>query len=583
MVYLLETPKSFYFRMGVPCDLREVLKKREIKKSLKTLNRLRAEKRAIRYAAQWHEVFDTLREPKLNHPLFSRVELSGLKKPADGSVEIASLKTDPRFPAAEKEMLDLIFQRLGITSEAFASSAPDNNTAAPVLPVSSPTPLTDNSSTDLLDNSPVPRVTSAQGITLSTAAVMYIKEKTSLRPSAEHHYKTEVREDFNLLIRILGDKPAAELNRIDAIKLFNVVKMLPANINGINRYLGKSIDEILELNDTPRAESTINGVMVNASALCTWMVEHEYVTQDFFKKLRVPRKKGGRDRFDDGELLSIFSHETFTRLYYQYDYHYFIPLIALMSGMRMNEICQIRYQDIIHENGIPVMHIVSDDGGTKVKTSASIRRVPVHPKLIELGFLEFAQTRKSKECLFDGLPMASDGRRSKNASTWFIRFRRWIKLTEKGKDFHSFRHTVIDDLKQRPMEINERVLKAVVGHSDLLSEEIQKDDITFDRYGKQYHAKTLHQLICMLDYSRVLQAVKPWSKTRPTYFSRMGPPKGAPRVGGRQAKKKPIADSTPLVAPSDGVEAPVKIAQTDSSAVTPAATPKSILRKRAEL
>jgi integrase len=82
-------------------------------------------------------------------------------------------------------------------------------------------------------------------------------------------------------------------------------------------------------------------------------------------------------------------------------------------------------------------------------------------------------------------------------------------LTERGKDFHSFRHTVIDDLKQG--EVNERVLKALVGHADQLSEDVQKDDITMDRYGKRYKAEILHNMVCRLDYSRVLGGVKGWT------------------------------------------------------------------------
>jgi integrase len=57
------------------------------------------------------------------------------------------------------------------------------------------------------------------------------------------------------------------------------------------------------------------------------------------------------------------------------------PLIALFSGMRLGEICQLRVGDIINENGINFFN-VSEDGTQRIKTEAGIRRVPVHSELI---------------------------------------------------------------------------------------------------------------------------------------------------------------------------------------------------------
>lgn len=60
-VYLLDTPASYYFRIKVPKDLRSVIKKREIKLSLKTENRQRATRLAALHAFLWQEIFNRLR------------------------------------------------------------------------------------------------------------------------------------------------------------------------------------------------------------------------------------------------------------------------------------------------------------------------------------------------------------------------------------------------------------------------------------------------------------------------------------------------------------------------------------------
>jgi integrase len=467
--------------MKVPKDLRDMLKAREIKKSLKTLNKQRAERMAFIYAAQWRETFETLREPKMTFP-FTTIKIAGLEKKPDGTFRVDSIEMDPDKPESENLMLNNLMKQLGSVPSV-------NPEAAPVF-AHKPTKLT-------------------SGMLLSVAMEKFLKEKCELNPTAKHHYETEVPDDFRLIIRILGDKPVDEINRDDAIKLFSTLRLLPANLNKVARFKGKTITEILALKEKPRAEATINGVMVNASALYGWLTKRDHVKHDYFEGLRVPRKKGGRERLDDTDLLKIFTHPIYTEHEYKYTYQYWLPLIALHSGMRMNEICQLRPQDVINEDGILVMHIVEDGEDMSVKTDAGIRRIPVHPMLLRLGFGEFLQSRQPADSLFDNLPVAEDGRRSKRASRWFCLFRSKVGLTERGKDFHSFRHTIIDDLKQG--EVNERVLKALVGHADQLSEDVQKDDITMDRYGKRYNTDILHKMVSRLDYSRVLAGVKRWT------------------------------------------------------------------------
>ena len=311
MSYILKTPKSYYFRMKVPIDLRDVIKAREVKKSLKTLNRQRAEKMAFIYAAQWREKFESLREPKMPFP-FTTIKIAGLEKKSDGTFRMDSIEMDPDKPEAETLLFKNIMQQLGASSPSMPSTSPANFPAK-----------------------------TTSGMLLSVAMEKFLHEKCELNPKAMHHYQTEVPDDFKLIIRILGDKRVDEVNRDDAIALFGTLKQLPANLNKVKRYKGKTITEILALKEKPRAESTINGVMVNASALYGWLTKRDHVKQDYFEGLRVPRKKGGRERLDDTDLLKIFGDSIYTEHEYKYTYQYWLPLIAVHSGMRMNEICQL--------------------------------------------------------------------------------------------------------------------------------------------------------------------------------------------------------------------------------------------------
>jgi hypothetical protein len=255
--------------------------------------------------------------------------------------------------------------------------------------------------------------------------------------------------------------------------------------------------------------------MANASALFEWLVLRNLARTDYFKGLRMTDTSSGRCRFTDEELALVFSHPVFTKHEFNYPYQFFLPLAALLSGARQNELAQLRPSDITEESGILVLNVIDDDE-TNVKSDAGVRRVPVHPKLIELGFGEYVKSRKGHHWLFDGLRIdEKTGRRSANVSAWFTRFRQAIDLYERGKDFHSFRHTVVFTLIDN--EIDERLIKALVGHAEGLSKEVLKSDVTFDVYGKmRFNVNTLLRAICTIKFNHVLGNVIPWnSKTVP--------------------------------------------------------------------
>lgn len=65
-----------------------------------------------------------------------------------------------------------------------------------------------------------------------------------------------------------------------------------------------------------------------------------------------------------------------------------IPWLCAYTGARVNEMSQLRGQDIIKEDGIWCVRITPEAGGTK---SGDARTVPLHPHLIEQGFLNVAE------------------------------------------------------------------------------------------------------------------------------------------------------------------------------------------------
>lgn len=195
---------------------------------------------------------------------------------------------------------------------------------------------------------------------------------------------------------------------------------------------------------------------------------------------KVSNPKESRDIFDSDELMQIFDccdwfkagrgAETASGTYREYrPYYYWLPLIALCTGARVNEICQLKLKDICLRDGIWVFEI-NDEGEKRLKNSASLRKIPIHQKLIDLGLLAWTDRLRSQgyEALFPELkpdPVHGHGR---PAAKWFNdRLLKGKLMWERDgkKSFHSFRHTVVTHL-QSDLKIEERTVSRIVGHQD---------------------------------------------------------------------------------------------------------------------
>ena len=109
----------------------------------------------------------------------------------------------------------------------------------------------------------------------------------------------------------------------------------------------------------------------------------------------------------------------------------------------MNEICQMDVNDVVQEKGIPCFSINSNNKDKTLKNSGSNRVIPVHPKLIDMGFLNYVdfQRKNKQEKLFSELTQTKRNGYGKIVQTWFARYLDKIGITGTDKVFHSFRHT----------------------------------------------------------------------------------------------------------------------------------------------
>jgi len=78
------------------------------------------------------------------------------------------------------------------------------------------------------------------------------------------------------------------------------------------------------------------------------------------------------------------------------EWRFWLPLIMLFTGARPNEIAQLHVADVQKTpKGTWYLDCnESDEDGKSLKTQNSKRRVPLHPELIQIGFLAFVENRR---------------------------------------------------------------------------------------------------------------------------------------------------------------------------------------------
>lgn len=183
---------------------------------------------------------------------------------------------------------------------------------------------------------------------------------------------------------------------------------------------------------------------------------------------------------------------------------FWVPLIALFSGMRLGEIMQLRVSDLKTKEGLQYFDVTpliadastdaeDDEADEKsLKTATSRRSIPIHQTLLDIGFGVFLETRRNNgdvRLFPEYSKAADDGSWSKQFSKHFKRFRESIGVTRAGVKFHSLRHNVEDAL--RNANVRQEFRDAIQGHGE---------NGVSREYGTGYYVSTLNEALQQIRY-----------------------------------------------------------------------------------
>ncbi|WP_051686575.1 site-specific integrase [Vibrio pacinii] len=319
---------------------------------------------------------------------------------------------------------------------------------------------------------------------LNTLIKKYIDYK---KRDNELSQKTIEGIEFNLIrvSQIWGKHDLREMNREDAEEIRDCLYKYPKNYkkNPILRNLQglNLIKEANILGSQAISNRSVKKCVQEFSSFCNWAVQRDYIDKNYFYRLKTRRANATdvRYKLDDNDINLIFGMSDYEKGFFFHTYYYWIPLLLRFTGARLNELCQLNTDDIVQYEDIWGIRIGNEFVGQRVKSPNSVRFVPIHNKLLDLGFIDFVQSRRERTMLFEGLSL-SEGYYSSSASKWFARRREELGI-EKGKCAHSFRHSFIDELKQKGIGLD--IIRELVGHSS--------NSITTSVYSRSYNARIL--------------------------------------------------------------------------------------------
>lgn len=311
---------------------------------------------------------------------------------------------------------------------------------------------------------------STGGLMLSKAAADHLNDLTAARL----HQKTvlESRHTLRLLAGIIGeDVPVASLSQDHVRRFFDGARCWPSNATKRPAYRDLSVQEVIKLakkNQEPEpAAWTMAKHRQRLSVFFVSLMQGKHLAVnplDGIRAISTPDAEDKGSPFTDAELQAIFDPVEFPKWASKYAHRWFGPILGLYSGARVNEIAQLRLDDIETIDGVPGFFVRQGGKGQSIKNRNSRRFVPLAKPVIDSGFLDYVEDarRAGGEQLFPDLPNSTGLGFGRQLSRQFSVYIKRRGIVAHGQGFHGFRHTMASRLDEAGVSAS--AIAAITGH-----------------------------------------------------------------------------------------------------------------------
>lgn len=429
--YLIKSPGGhFVFRQLVPRRLQALLGRRVIKHALRTSNVRLAQQRALVFAERYAQAFE-------------EIGWQGMPRGPSAEDVVASVAGN----GLSRYEIDLSTGRIrvdGPDDHALAMDALAKIGAVGLLrstlPGPTPAPVVEE---------PAPRPSVPAPISMKLAKAAWLK---SLDPSTTKKTLIIKGSAIEDLVRFVGENRGLHtLTRADLAGWYQHLRdqgIATPTLTNKQSYVGGRhgfFAWAMASGHYPAADNPAKG--------------HISYTANEKRK----RRKFGFKAFTREEIAILFAPENIAKMSFHARWACWI---GLYTGARVSEIGQLRVLDVLELDGIPCFSFTDEGEHQSLKTEVSRRVVPIHPRLIELGFLDHVRSLVSaneRQLFPKGKVDAINGR-----GNWITKaFGYYLKPHAAGwlpgkRGFHSLRKSTIQELQGRGVASEMRA--QIVGH-----------------------------------------------------------------------------------------------------------------------
>ena len=311
-----------------------------------------------------------------------------------------------------------------------------------------------------------------------------------------------------------GDKPINRYARSDVVNFIETLRKLPKSYGKSPKDKETALEEFIKRATESKADrltdKTVKRHLSLLSQFFRFVVDKggltvsersELVEKHRFRISDVADNEQ-REAWSMADLKILFNSEVWS-VDRPRDAKFWLPLLALFHGARVEEFADLCRADVFFEtesklNAIRIIAYETEDGRQRtLKTRSSRRTIPVHPEIIQLGFLDYvdAVAKSSAAPLFPDLaPQGADGKRGPRLTRWFVSYRRKLGIYREGVGMHAFRHLLATTLNNKITDVRQkRSLDYITGHAAQGSEGSV-------RYDKGPGLRLVYETLALLEY-----------------------------------------------------------------------------------
>ena len=388
----------FYFRRRVPDDLRQVIGRRYLVKTLNTSHRGAAVVLARAYAAKTDAIYQHLRSMKKANP--------------------ESLQTD--------YVIKLEFDDLGAVKKLEVDAQPEESEA----------------------------VASAIRAVLQNRSAQPLESKALQRLECQISAKNLLDDYFREGIGTERWKNAETARRHDYEPIWTKF-LVHADLHGLTvaatkSYRAQVLNENVAIQTKVRNLSRVHSVIVHG-------IEHHGLDEKMLAPLKGAKLNGKIKRnkkniylpFSKNELVCLFHSTAYKANTFKKPSHYWLPLLGLYTGARLEELAGLHLSAFSALHGIAMVVLSDEDTTDGGKNEFALRQMPIHKELIAAGLLQYVEKLKlaGYSRLFPDIGEAARDGYGKRATVDFTQYRRSVGVGkgdgERSRQvFHSFRSTL---------------------------------------------------------------------------------------------------------------------------------------------